>query len=144
MAYRLGVDIGGTHTDVILYHESNTEMTSTIVPTNPLDVNVGILDGINKIADLGRIQKKAIDQFVYGGTLAINMLLEHRDVKIGLIATEGFRDILVIGKAARRGNIYDIQMEAQRPLIPRYLSFGIRERISWKGEVVLALDEEQV
>ena len=42
MAYRLGVDIGGTHTDVILYHESNTEMTSTIVPTNPLDVNVGI------------------------------------------------------------------------------------------------------
>lgn len=142
MTVQIGVDTGGTHTDIVLLDRADGSFHTLKVPTTPEDLSIGILSGVKRI--LSEAGKDAPDRdvaFHYGTTLVTNIIVEEQDLPIGLLTTEGFRDVLAIGRAVRKPNIYDIHWRPQRPLVPRALRRGVTERIDYKGRVVTPLDE---
>ncbi len=142
MGYSLGIDTGGTHTDLILVDREGGRVWTTKVPTTPADPLNGILRGIDRVLVQSKSDLSQLDELIYGTTLVTNMLVQRQKVKAGLIVTRGFRDVLEIGRAYRTGNIYDIQFERQPPLVPRHLRMEVKERVDFRGEVLQALDEE--
>lgn len=144
MAYRLGIDTGGTHTDIVLLDEETGTITVSKVPTTPRDLSIGIMRAISKILGMAEGQASCVGRFVYGTTLVTNMIVQGQGGKVGLITTRGFRDVLEIGKAVRRWNIYDIYADKPKPLVARQLRRTVTERINARGEVVEELDEEEV
>jgi len=85
-----------------------------------------------------------VHRLIYGTTLVTNIIIERDAVPVALITTRNFRDVLAMGKANRQDNIYDLRWRPTAPLVPRYLRFGVRERITSQGEVIEALDEQDV
>ncbi len=142
MGYSLGIDTGGTHTDLILVDQESGQAWTAKVPTTPFDPLKGILEGIDRVLTLSGIHITHLDELIYGTTLVTNMLVQHQAVKAGLITTQGFRDVLEIGRAYRTGNIYDIHMEQPPPLVPRPLRLEVIERADFRGQVLEPLDEE--
>jgi len=146
MTVQIGVDTGGTHTDIVLLDRNDGTFHTLKVPTTPQDLSIGILDGIRRILDeTGKAGADGVGDiaFHYGTTLVTNIIVEEQDLPIGLLTTGGFRDVLEIGRAVRKPNIYDIHWRPQRPLVPRALRRGIPERINHKGEIIEALDEDE-
>lgn len=145
MTLHIGVDTGGTHTDIVLLDCNAGKFHTLKVPTTPEDLSVGILNGVRRvISENGYDDRAAEVAFYYGTTLITNIIVEKQSVRIGLITTEGFRDVLEIGRAVRKPNIYDIHWRPLSPLIPRELRFGVEERIDHKGHIVKPLDEDHV
>jgi len=142
MSVRIGIDTGGTHTDVVLVDGSGGGVIALKVPTTPDDLSRGVLDGLARVLDDAGRPASSISHFVYATTLVTNLLVEGSDIPVGLISTEGFRDILGIGRASRKPNIYDIQWAPPPPLVPRHLRLVVPERIDFRGRVVTPLDEE--
>lgn len=142
--YSIGIDTGGTHTDIVLLDETTGIIKSAAVPTTPDNLIDGIMNAIAKILSLENIDKQKINKFVYGTTVVTNMIVQGESVSTAFITTKGFIDVLEIGRAVRRGNIYDFYMDQQKPLIPRYHRFGIKERINARGEIVEELDLEEL
>ncbi|BCV26054.1 hydantoinase/oxoprolinase family protein [Gelria sp. Kuro-4] len=141
---RIAVDTGGTHTDVVLFNEKNGNLVVTKVPTTSEDLGLGVVSGCKKAFNEAHCPAESVAYFMYGTTFLTNMIVQGEAENVALITTKGFRDILEIGKAARKGNIYDIYLDKPRPLVPRHLRFGVSERINAKGEVVQALDEDEL
>ncbi|MDP6787345.1 MAG: hydantoinase/oxoprolinase family protein [Rhodospirillales bacterium] len=141
MSVRVGIDTGGTHTDVVLVDGEGDGVLALKVPTTPDDLSQGVLDGLGRILEEADQPASSISHFVYATTLVTNLLVEGSDIPVGLITTEGFRDILGIGRASRKPNIYDIQWAPPPPLVPRYLRLVVPERIDHQGRVVTPLDE---
>jgi N-methylhydantoinase A/oxoprolinase/acetone carboxylase beta subunit len=133
---RIGVDTGGTFTDFVIWKDgrvSNKKVLST--PRNP---SRAILEGLAGILDpSGRVF------IVHGTTVATNALLERKGGKIALIATEGFEDILAIGRQTRL-RLYSLQPEERHPLLPREMCFGLRERTLSSGVVERPVDRAEV
>lgn len=145
MTLHIGVDTGGTHTDIVLLDRGAGQFHTLKVPTTPEDLSIGILDGVRRIiGEHGYADSAADISFYYGTTLITNIIVEKKSVRIGLITTAGFRDVLEIGRAVRKPNIYDIHWRPLSPLIPRELRRGVAERIDYKGNVVAPLDEDDV
>jgi N-methylhydantoinase A len=144
MNYRIGIDTGGTHTDIVLLDEDTSMITAFKVPTTTSDLSIGIMHGIQRVLAISGVQTSRVERFVYGTTLVTNMIVQEQEINVGLITTKGFRDVLDIGKAARRWNIYDIYADKPRALIPRQLRFGVSERINAHGEIIQELDEKEV
>ncbi len=147
MGYSLGIDTGGTHTDLILIDRESGQAWTAKVPTTPSAPLKGILRGIDRVLTMRDSSNSGIhithlDELIYGTTLVTNMLVQHQVVEAGLITTKGFRDVLEIGRAYRTGNIYDIQMEQRPPLVPRHLRLEVAERANFQGQVLEPLDEE--
>ncbi len=142
--YSIGVDTGGTHTDIVLLDQETGLIKTAAVPTTPENLIDGIMNAISKIFKMEQLENKNIGKFVYGTTLVTNMIIQGENFSTALITTKGFIDILEIGKAARRGNIYDFYMDQQKSLIPRHLRYGIRERINAQGDIVEELDLEEL
>lgn len=137
----VGVDTGGTHTDVVLI---NGEIVKTLkVPTTPSDLNVGILKGLTEICEVSGLDIHQLSRFCYATTFVTNLIVEQKGAQIALITTEGFRDVLEIGRASRKPDVYDIHWRAANPLVPRQLRFVVRERMNYAGEVLTELDETQ-
>lgn len=142
MAVQIGVDTGGTHTDIVLLDRSDGAFHTLKVPTTPQDLSVGILHGVTRILkDAGKNAAGEEVHFHYGTTLVTNIIVEEQDMPVGLLTTAGFRDVLAIGRAVRKPNIYDIHWRPLKPLVPRHLRLGIPERIDHKGRIVTPLDE---
>ncbi|MBU2486229.1 MAG: hydantoinase/oxoprolinase family protein [Alphaproteobacteria bacterium] len=142
MTLQIGVDTGGTHTDIVLLDRDAGSFHTLKVPTTPEDLSIGILNGVRRIlAEAGKLEAGHPVAFHYGTTLVTNIIVEEQDMPIGLLTTGGFRDVLAIGRAVRKPNIYDIHWRPQRPLVPRAMRLGVPERINHKGEIVTALDE---
>ncbi|MDT8857818.1 hydantoinase/oxoprolinase family protein [Paracoccaceae bacterium Fryx2] len=142
MTLQIGVDTGGTHTDIVLLDRETGGFSTLKVPTTPEDLSIGILNGVRRIlVETGNDTSGRDIAFHYGTTLVTNIIVEEQDMPIGLLTTGGFRDVLAIGRAVRKPNIYDIHWRPQRPLVPRALRRGVPERITHKGEVVTPLDE---
>jgi N-methylhydantoinase A len=141
---RIGVDTGGTHTDIAVVDDEDGTISTIKVPTTPQDLNIGILDGVARIC--GQTGKAANDvsRFVYGTTLVTNLIVENDEIPLGLITTDGFRDILEIARASRRPNVYDIHWRPGAPLVRRDRRFGVRERIAYDGSVIEPLVEADV
>ncbi|WP_333830785.1 hydantoinase/oxoprolinase family protein [Pararhodobacter sp.] len=144
MTVQIGVDTGGTHTDIVLLDREDGAFHTLKVPTTPEDLSIGILNGVTRILrETGKMGTEGMGDiaFHYGTTLVTNIIVEEQDLPIGLLTTGGFRDVLEIGRAVRKPNIYDIHWRPQRPLVPRALRRGVPERIDHKGRIVTPLDE---
>jgi N-methylhydantoinase A len=142
MSVRLGVDVGGTFTDLVLFDAASNRIHFTKTSSTPANQAEGVEQGISKVAGIAGLTPADVSFFVHGTTVATNALLERKGVTCALLITEGFRDILQIGRQDRP-KLYD--WFAQRPpaLVPRALTFEVRERMLHTGDVHLALDEAQ-
>ena len=140
---RLGVDIGGTFTDHVLYDQESGRVHTLKTPSTPEDLSLCALEGIRRF-DAGRTGGVVgLETVAHGTTVNTNAILERKGALCGLITTKGFRDILEIGRQTRP-KFYDWYADRPVPLVPRYLRIGVAERINSKGEVLTPLDEEDV
>jgi N-methylhydantoinase A len=133
---RLGVDVGGTFTDVVIL--SGGRLITAKVPSTPSDQSEGVLAGV-EAADFDAQQLGA---FAHGMTVATNALLERRGARLALVTTEGFRDVIEIGRQ-NRPSLYDLARDRPPALVPRELRFTVRERMGPDGEIE-ALDEDSL
>ena len=135
---RLAADIGGTFTDVVL--ESGSRSFSTKVLTTSQAPELGVMEGLEEVLEQSGTEADEVALFIHGTTLGTNALIERKGAKIAFLTTEGFRDILEMGHE-KRFEQYDIYMDKPTPLVPRPLRFPVTERMSARGETLLALDE---
>ncbi|MEE8433901.1 MAG: hydantoinase/oxoprolinase family protein [bacterium] len=144
---RMGVDVGGTFTDLVLINEDDGSISLTKVPTTPEDPSIGTMEGALEICREAGMSPEKVDQFFHGTTIATNIVLEHDGANTGMITTEGYRDILHIARHKRPYN-FSIQQELpwqKYPLVRRRHRLTVRERIiAPHGEVLTPLDEDQV
>ena len=146
MGYAVGVDIGGTFTDFVL-RDTDQAVNVFKVPTTPEDPSRAVIDGLRRFAEERETSLESvvsnIDIFVHGTTIATNTVIQRNGPKIGLICTEGHRDVLAL-RDGRKWEIFNLHMTPPDPFIPRYLRRGVRERIDYSGAVVTPLDEEHL
>ena len=138
---RLGVDIGGTFTDVVL--EKSGESFSTKVLTTYAAPENAIIDGMHQVCSKANISPSQIDQIIHGTTLATNALIERRGAKTALITTEGFRDVIEM-RTESRFEQYDLNLNLPDPLLPRQMRFTVPGRVNAKGEVLVGLERPDV
>ena len=139
--FRIGVDVGGTFTDVVLVDDRSGEVLLAKVHTVPEDPSQGCINGIEKALRNYSIRAPQISFVVHGTTIATNTIIEGKAAKAGLITSEGFRDVLEIAYQTRP-NLYDIFYDKPKPLIPRYLCLGVPQRIGPDGSVRVPLDKD--
>src|ERR1700686_4732474 len=135
---RIGIDTGGTFTDFVVARGSR--LTAFKAPSTPHNPAEAILSGISRIlADA----EAASFEIVHGTTVATNALLERRGARTALITTEGFEDVIEIGRQARP-DLYNLMVTRRAPLVPRELRLGALERVGPAGEIITPLDEASV
>ena len=139
--WRLGVDIGGTFTDVVL--EGGNEVFSTKVLTTYDAPENAILDGLSQVCGKAHIDPAEITQIIHGTTLATNALIERRGARTALITTEGFRDVIEM-RTESRFEQYDLNLTLPEPLLPRQRRYTLRERVGADGDVLVALDRNDI
>ncbi|MBT3331856.1 MAG: hydantoinase/oxoprolinase family protein [Rhodospirillaceae bacterium] len=140
--FRVGADIGGTFTDLVLLGHDGTLHTKK-VPSTVGAYEVAIVEGLSSVFDSAGLQPDQIEEVLHGTTVASNAILEHKGARTGLITTKGFRDVLEI-RTLRMPRLYDLHWEKPPPLAPRYLRLDVDERINNKGGVDKALDLDEV
>ena len=144
---RLGVDVGGTFTDLVLVDDERDAVTLNKVPTTPDDPSQGVIDGAIELCEMAGVAPAKVEQFFHGTTIATNIVLEHSGAKTGLITTDGYRDILHIARHKRPYN-FSIQQDLpwqSRPLVRRRHRRPVKERIiAPKGDILIPLDEAAV
>jgi len=140
MAYRLGIDIGGTFTDATLIDEDSGKVRIDKVSSTPHDPSLGFCEATRRILREARVEPADVRYVVHGTTVATNAIMEGKTARTGFITTDGFRDMLEIQRQIRP-SLYDLQFEKPRPLVPRYLCFGVPERMDADGKVLTALDQ---
>ncbi|MCR4520703.1 MULTISPECIES: hydantoinase/oxoprolinase family protein [Bosea] len=143
MAWRIGIDSGGTFTDVCLFEDATGMVAVWKVPSTPDDPSRAIARGTQEGVERVGASPGDIAYFGHGTTVGTNALIQHRGVKTGLITTEGFRDLIEIGRQ-KRPDLYDLQADKAPPLVTRDLRFGVAERVRHDGTVETPLDEDSV
>ncbi|MFP6726337.1 MAG: hydantoinase/oxoprolinase family protein, partial [Alphaproteobacteria bacterium] len=138
-AYRIGVDIGGTFTDVVLWDMVRTCTRKTKLLTTPDDPSRAVMDGITGILAQRGIEPRAVDAVIHGTTLVANALIERKGVKTGLITTRGYRDVLEIGREWRY-DLFDLEIEMPSPIAGRPARQEITERIGPNGAVITGVE----
>ncbi len=145
MSYRLGVDVGGTFTDVLLANEITGETFRAKTSSTPADQSVGVLRGMEQVCRLAGISLADVAEVLHGTTVATNSILEGKGAKVGLVTTRGFRQVLQIGRSFVPGGLAGwIIWPKPEPLAALENTVEVSERIGSKGEVVTPLDEEDV
>ena len=140
---KLGVDVGGTFTDLVLIDEKTRVINITKVPSTPRSPDQGVLNGIKKVASLFSVSPSEIDFLIHGTTVATNALIERKGIETALIVTKGFRDVLHIARQIRP-KLYNFFERRPDPFIPRHLRFEVLERTLYTGEIKQPLEEEAV
>lgn len=135
-AVRLGIDVGGTFTDLVALGDG--QLITAKVPSTPKDQSEGVMNAIRT----SEVEAASVAALAHGMTVATNALLERRGAKMALVTTEGFRDVLEIARQ-NRPSLYDLSIDRPPPLVPRELRFTVRERMGPDGEIE-ALDEENL
>jgi N-methylhydantoinase A len=141
--YRLGVDVGGTHTDLVLLDMLSGELMVEKVSTTPSNPAQGVQNGIAKLIDRG-FRAQDIEFFSHGTTITTNALLEMRGAKVGLLITKGYRGIQEVQNQARDTTLFDYFYKKPTPIAPQSLTQEIPERLDHSGQILVALDEEAV
>jgi len=141
--YRLGIDVGGTHTDLVLLDTESGDLLIEKVASTPKNPAHGVLDGIAKYIRRG-IAPSEIGFFAHGTTITTNALLEMRGAKVGLLISKGYRAVQEVQNQARDGNLFDYFYSKPPPIAPQSLTREIPERCDCAGDVLLAMDEEAV
>ena len=141
--YRLGVDVGGTHTDLVLLDTVTGELSVEKVPSTPKNPAIGVLEGMANFIAKG-IPPSQIGFFAHGTTITTNALLEMRGAKVGLLITQGYRAVQEVQNQARDGNLFDYFYSKPVPIAPQSLTKEIPERCDYAGQVLQALDSDAV
>ena len=141
--YSVGIDIGGTFTDVVLLSASGEIMAKHKVDTTPANLERCFINGLDRAARTDGLEPHALSPILHATTVATNTVLEGKGARTALVLTEGFRDILEIARQ-RRPSLYDLGAEKPRPLVPRRLCFEARERIAADGTVVTGLTDAEM
>ncbi|KUL94080.1 5-oxoprolinase [Bosea sp. WAO] len=144
--FRVGIDVGGTFTDLVAIDESGVT-TFTKSPSTPEDQSIGVLNGLGDLAarvglDLAGFLA-AIERIVHGTTVATNALLEGKGAKVGLLTTQGHRDVLEMREGLKPER-YNLLLPPPDPLVPRQLRRGVKERIAFDGSVPVPLDKDSL
>ncbi len=145
--YQLGVDVGGTFTDIILANTGRKTFAIHKVPSTSPDPSVGVIDGIRELCSREDVDLAKVEHLFHGTTVATNAILEHKGARTGMLTTRGYRDIIHIGRHQRPQNyslMQDIPWQS-RPLVRRRHRKLVTERLTPpRGEVLTPLDEEEV
>ena len=143
MSLTLGVDVGGTFTDLLLFDQSSGRQVRTKTPSTPADPSAGVLAGIDKICQLASISPSDISHIMHGTTVATNAVLEGKGARVGLITTEGFKQILHLARSWTPGPLAGwIIMEKPDPPAAVEYTREAKERIDTHGDIVTPLDED--
>src|SRR5207302_2537329 len=144
--YRVGIDVGGTFTDLVLV-EARGSLTIAKCASTPPDPSVGLIDGLALLAtELGTDLQGLLaetESIVHGTTVATNALLEPKSAKVGLLTTEGHRDVIEM-REGLKDDRYNLRMPPPVPLVPRARRLGVRERMRFDGTVMTRLDAKSL
>ncbi|GGQ22599.1 hydantoinase/oxoprolinase family protein [Streptosporangium pseudovulgare] len=144
MTLRIGVDTGGTFTDIVVYDEATGAVHVRKVSSTPADPGLAIVEGVESaLEQIGGRGMGEVSYFAHGTTVGTNALLTHRGARTGVITTRGFRDLLELGRG-RRPDLYDLQADKAVPFAARDLRLEVTERVRHDGRVEIALDEQEV
>jgi len=145
MSYVLGCDVGGTFTDLLLINEKTGETFRAKTPSTPADQSIGVMNGINRICSDAGIKPTEINELMHGTTVATNAILEGKGARVGLIVTDGYRQVLQIGRSFVPGGLAGwIIWPKPEPLASLENTVEVKERIGARGEVVRKLEEDSV
>jgi N-methylhydantoinase A len=145
MSYRLGVDVGGTFTDLLLVNEATGATWSAKVPSTPADQSIGVLSGITRVCERAGISPREIDHVMHGTTVATNTVLTGTGAKCGLVTTQGYRQVLQIARSFVPGGLGGwVIYNKSLPLAPLALTIEADERVSAQGQIVRPLNEEKL
>lgn len=137
--YRLGVDVGGTNTDIVLYDEASGAQLVEKLPSTPSNPAIAILTGIDKLVARG-VSPEEILFFAHGTTVTTNALLEHKGVPVGLFISEGYTGVIEVQTQQRGGNMFDYTFQRPQPLVTPDCVKQIRGRVGSRGEEIAPLD----
>src|SRR5262252_7013998 len=144
--YRIGTDVGGTFTDFVAVDDLGRTTLAKVAST-PADPSIGVLDGLQLLADTLGLRRAALlaetERIVHGTTVATNALLEHRGAKVGLLTTEGHRDVIEM-REGLKDDRYNLRLPPPEQLVPRKLRLGVRERLRADGRVATSLDPDSL
>ena len=140
--YRVGIDIGGTFTDMLLVNEDGTAAIGKTL-TTPTDPSLAVENALKPALQNGSVNPQQRGTMIHGTTLVTNALIERKGAPTALLTTSGFRDAIEIGRE-HRYELYDLNLELPKPLVPRHLRFDVPERIAADGSVLQPLDEDFV
>ena len=142
MSSRLGIDVGGTFTDLLLFDERSGTMRLLKTPSTPADQSIGILNGIQQLIEETGVTPSDVTALLHGTTVSTNIVLEEKGAKVGLLVTENFEQVLHLARSQTPGPLAGwIIMQKPDPLADLELTRGVRERMSPRGEIVTPLDE---
>ena len=145
MAYRLGVDVGGTFTDFLLMDEASGDTFTAKVPSTPEDSSIGVLNGVSRICEESGVEPSLIELVMHGTTVATNAVLTGRGAKVGLVTTAGYEQTLQVARSFCPGGLGGWVSFVKRPILaPLELTIGASERMSAEGTLVTALDEDKL
>lgn len=140
---RVGIDVGGTFTDVVAVDKHANRFFYAKTPTTHHDLAEGVLNGLEEILEKAGKGVGEIEYLIHGTTLGTNAIVEGKGARVGLITTKGFEDVLEIRRVARpKEAAFDFEADNPPPLVPRYLRKGVAERVDSKGRVYLLLEED--
>src|SRR6478609_2647650 len=146
MMFRIGVDVGGTYTDLVATDESGRVVFAKS-PSTPADQSLGVMAGLDELARRLNVTRAemlaATDRLVHGTTVATNALLERKGAKVALLTTEGHRDVIEMREGLKPDR-YDLRSPPPEPLVPRERRFGVKERLRANGEVLIPLDAKSL
>lgn len=145
MTYRLGVDVGGTFTDLLLFNQDNGEFWRHKTPSTPHDSSEGILNGVTAVCEKGGIAPSDVEFFLHGTTVATNAVLEGKGARVGLITTQGYRQVMQIARSFVPGGLAGwIVWPKPEPLAALEDTFEITGRMNARGEETVAIDEAEI
>jgi N-methylhydantoinase A len=141
--YRVGIDVGGTFTDFMVFDQISGELTSLKSPSTPSAPHLAVINGLNQLQSEYSIAPGQIRQLIHGTTLAVNTMLQRNGAKVALLVSDGFRDILQLGRV-RLPDVYNFLVERPAPITPRRFVREIAGRRLVDGTIDTPLDEEAV
>ena len=145
MSYRLGVDVGGTFTDLFLVNERTGEVFTAKVPSTPADQSIGVLKGMERVCEKAGVRPDEIDHVMHGTTVATNTVLTGTGARCGLVTTRGYRQVLQIARSFVPGGLGGwVIYNKSLPMAPLECTIEAAERVGADGEVVEALDEPRL
>src|SRR5499427_2227977 len=140
--YRVAIDIGGTFTDMLLVGDDGTAVIGKTL-TTPSDPSLAVENALRPELEKGTVKRGERGTLIHGTTLVTNALIERKGAPTALLTTAGFRDAVEIGRE-HRYELYDLNLDLPKPLVPRHLRFDVPERVAADGSVLLPLDEDFV
>src|SRR3984957_5871514 len=139
---KIGIDVGGTFTDLVAVDETGRSTLAKVAST-PEDPSVGVMAGLERLGELLGMPRTELlgqtERIVHGTTVATNALLEHKGAKVGLLTTEGHRDVIEM-REGLKDDRYNLRMPPPEPRVPRPRRLGIKERIRADGRIEIPLD----